>query len=275
MERLEVIFFWLAFLAYAVALVFFVYHLLTRRESQNRIGIVAAVAGWVCQLVWFVLRWAHAGHVPVYGAYESMTTIAWCVVTVYLVLEWRTKIKAVGLYVMPLILVFLGVAWASYSPPKSLVPALRSDITVIHVIGIFTSLAAFAVASGAAALYLYEDRALKKRHTGSVLGRLPSLQALDRLESHAIMFGLPFLTVGLVAGIVRASSFDVGRWYTDPLVLLAVVTWIVYAAFVCLRTMAGWRGRRTAYLALAGFVCILLIRFVVVPYLTHFHNWGG
>jgi len=274
-ERLEVIVLWLAFLAYAAALVLFIYYLLTKREGQNRLGLTAAVAGWGLQTVSLSLRAVHAGHAPVQGGYESLLTISWCIVSVYLVLEWRTRVKALGLYAMPLVCVLLAVAWTKYEAPAELLPALRSDIVVIHVIMIFTAIASFTVAGGAALIYLFEERQLKHHRAGGVLGRLPTLPTLDRLSGHAIMFGLPFLTMGIVAGIIRAVKFGVEHWYTDPLVLLAIGAWVLYAVFVYLRFVAGWRGRRPAYLALAGVVCLLVIRFVAVPYLSGFHNWGS
>jgi len=221
-----------------------------------------------------VLRWSQAGHAPVVGAYESLSTLSWAVVTVYLVLSWRTRVRAVGLYVTAAAVLFLALAWTRYAPPQRLVPALRSDIVAIHVAVIFTALAAFLVAGGAALMYLVEDFELKRRHVGPVLGRLPALRTLDQLVGHAVLFGLPFLTMGLVAGFIRAAAFGGPHWWRDAVVLLAVVAWAIYAAFVLMRLASGWGGRRTAWLAVAGLVCLLTIRLVAVPYLGGFHSWG-
>jgi cytochrome c-type biogenesis protein CcsB len=274
-ERAEVICFWLAFLSYAAALVFFVYYFVSRRESLNRVGIGFAVVGFALQVAVIALRDVRTGHMPVVGTYESLLTISWALMVVYLLLEWRTRIKALGLYVMPLVLVFLAIAWAGYEAPAALQPALESDLVILHVLVIFTSVAAFVVAGGAAVIYLVEERQLKSNKGGRILGRLPSLQALDRLVDHAVMFGLPFLTMGIVTGALRAQSFGVSRWYTDPFVLLTTVAWLVYVAFLALRHYRGWRGRRSALLAIVGLVCLLLIRFVAIPYLTDFHTWGS
>ena len=274
MEHAQVVTFWLSFLLYAAGFVYLLYFLVTKREAQNRIGLGCVIAGWLLETVTLALRWAQAGHVPVVGAYESITTLTWAVVAVYLVLEWRTRIKALGLYVMPAVLVFLTIAWMAYSAPAALRPALKSDIVVIHVIVIFTAVAAFVVAGGAALIYLIEDRELKRRKIGPVLGRLPSLRTLDQLVNHAVMFGLPFLSMGIVAGIIRAETFGVLHWWRDAVVLLAVIAWVIYAGLLYLRHASGWRGRRSAWLALAGLVCLLAIRLVAVPYLSNFHDWG-
>jgi ABC-type transport system involved in cytochrome c biogenesis permease subunit len=274
-ERTEVILFWFAFLAYATAFVFFAYYLVTRRAGQNRLALALAGLGFALQTVAIGLRVARAGHAPVVGAYESLLTISWCVMLVYLVLEWRTQVKALGLFVMPAQVVLLLVAWTQYEAPAVLRPALKSDIVVIHVVVIFTAVAAFVVAGGAAAIYLVEERLLKAHRATRVLGRLPSLQTLDRLTTHAVMFGFPFLTMGIVAGVVRAQKFGVAGWYGDPLVLLAFGAWLVYVACLAARHYGGWRGRRTAWFALAGLACLLLIRFLAIPYLSDFHTWGA
>ena len=274
MEHVQVVVFWTAFLLYAGALVCFAYFLFSRREPQNRLGLTGAAAGWALETVTLVLRWAQAGHFPVVGAYESLTTLSWAVVAVYLVLAWRTRVRAVGLYVTAAVLLFLAIAWSRYSPPERLVPALRSDIVAIHVALIFTALAAFLVAGGAALIYLAEDHALKRRHIGSVLGRLPALRTLDQLVGHAVLFGLPFLSMGIAAGVIRAEKFGVEHWWRDAVVALAVIAWAIYAGFVYARLAAGWAGRRTAWLAIAGLVCLLAIRLVAVPYLSGFHVWG-
>ncbi len=275
MEHVSVVLFWVAFLLYGAAFVLFVYHLVSKRPVFNRWGLFVVLAAWIAQTVALVLRGVSAGHVPVFGAYESLSLIAWFIALVYLILELRTSVRAIGLYAMPAVVILLGVAWANYSAPAGLLPVLKSDLVALHVAVIFTSLAAFNLAAGAAVLYLIEDWQLKRHGFNAVLGRLPSLETLDRLTFHAILFGLPFLSMGIIAGIIRAQKWGVHDWYLDPLVWLAIVAWAVYAGFLYARVSAGWRGRRTAYLALAGLVCLLLIRFAAVPFLSSFHTYGS
>lgn len=274
MAHVEVVVFWLGFLLYAGGLTFFVEFLFSRRELQDRLGLACVVAGWTLETVTLGLRWTQAGHFPVVGAYESLTTLSWAVVTVYLVLAWRTGVKALGLYVTAAVLLFLTIAGARYSPPLGLTTALRSDIVVIHVAVMFTALAAFLVAGGAALIYLVEDFELKRRHIRPVLGRLPALRTLDQLVGHAVLFGLPFLSMGIAAGVIRAAVYGGPHWWRDAVVLLAVAAWVIYAGAACGRLASGWSGRRSAWLAVAGLVCLLAIRLVAVPYLSGFHSWG-
>ncbi|HEX5641888.1 MAG TPA: cytochrome c biogenesis protein CcsA [Thermoleophilia bacterium] len=275
MEQTSVILIWLAYLLYAAAFAVFLIGFFTQRPWTNRVGIVVAAAGLVAQTLGLVLRGVSAGHFPFSGLYESMVLVAWAIVLVWHVLEAFTKIKAVGLYVMPVVLVLLTVALVSYDPPAGLVPALRSDVVIVHVAVMLVAIGCLYVAGGAAIIYLIEETLLRRRKPGGVLGRLPSLAALDRLIYHATLLGLPFLTMGMAAGVIRAETFKVPGWPTDPMVLLSAAAWAVYLALIAGRVRGDWSGRSVSWLAVAGLVLLLVIRFAAVPYLSGFHTYGG
>ncbi len=275
MEHVSAIVLWVAFLLYCGAFAMVLVAVFARHEGFNRLGLWLVAAAWALQTLAVALRAADAGRAPVVGAYESLTAVAWSVALVYLVLELFTRVKAIGLYVLPVVIGLLVAALVGYEAPRELEPALRSDIVVLHVIVMLTAVGALYVAGGAALLYVVEERQLKRRHLGGVLGRLPSLATLDRLIFHATLLGLPFLTMGMAAGVIRAETFDVERWWFDPMVLLSIAAWAVYAGLLWGRLRADWGGRRVAWLAVVGLVLMLVIRFAAVPYLSGFHTYGS
>jgi ABC-type transport system involved in cytochrome c biogenesis permease subunit len=275
MEQVSVISLWMALLLFGGAFALFIFHYLSRRESMNLRGVAVALAGWIALGVALVLRAAVAERIPIVGAYESLALIVWFVVAVYLVLELFTQVKKLGLYVMPFAIVFLGIAWNGYSAPAGLMPELQSDIVVLHVIVMFTAVGALYLAGCAALLYVVEERLLKARRVGSVLGRLPSLATLDRLVYRATLFGVPFLTMGMLAGGIRAIAFGVEDWLIDPIVVLSFAAWAVYLALLYGHLRGGYGGRRAALLAITGLAVMLVIRFAAVPYWSDFHTYGG
>ena len=113
-------------------------------------------------------------------------------------------------------------------------------------------------------LYLYGRDSLAAR-----------LAALDRLIYHATLLGLPFLTMGMAAGVIRAETFRVPGWPTDPMVLLSAAAWAVYLVLIAGRVRRDWSGTAVAWLSVAGLVLLLVIRFAAVPYLSGFHTYGG
>ncbi|MCX6371912.1 MAG: cytochrome c biogenesis protein CcsA [Actinobacteria bacterium] len=275
MEHASVIFLWIAYLLYAGAFAVFVVQFLTKSPTLTRVGLVVAAAGLAFHTLTLVFRGLSAGHVPFVGAYESLVMVAWSIALVWFVLESFTRMRAVGLYVLPVVVLLLTVAWVAYKPPQQLVPALRSDIVILHVIVMLTAIGCLYVAGGAGIIYLIEESLLRRRKAGGVLGRLPSLGALEKLIYHATLMGLPFLTAGMLAGIIRAETFNVPSWWIDPMVLLALVAWALYAVLLWGRMRADWVGSRIAWLAIIGLVVLLVIRFAAVPYLSGFHTYGG
>jgi ABC-type transport system involved in cytochrome c biogenesis permease subunit len=275
MEQASIILVWLAYLLYAAAFAVFLIGFFAQRPGMNRIGLVVATAALVSHTVGIALRGVSAGHFPFVGIYESMVLVAWAIVIVWGVLEAFTRIKAVGLYVIPVVLILLTVALVEYNPPVGLGPALRSDIVIVHVSVMLVAIGSLYVGGGAAIIYLVEETLLRRRRTGGVLGRLPSLAALDRLIYHATLLGLPFLTMGMAAGVIRAETFRVPGWGTDPMVLLSVAAWSVYLALIAGRVRGGWSGRAVSWMSVAGLVLLLVIRFAAVSYLSGFHTYGG
>jgi ABC-type transport system involved in cytochrome c biogenesis permease subunit len=275
MLQAAVILVWVAYLLYAASFAVFLIGFFTQRPWTNRVGLVVAACGLVAQTLGLVLRGVAAGHFPFVGLYESLVLVSWAIVLVWHVLESFTKVKAVGLYVMPVVLVLLTIALISYDPPRGMTPALRSDIVVVHVGVMLVAIGCLYVAGGAAIIYLIEEALLHRRKTDGVLGRLPALATLDRLIYHATALGVPFLTMGMAAGVIRAETFRVPGWLTDPMVLLSVAAWAVYVALIAGRVRGDWSGRAVSWLAVAGLVLLLVIRFAAVPYLSGFHTYGG
>jgi ABC-type transport system involved in cytochrome c biogenesis permease subunit len=275
MEHASVILLWIACLLYAGAFAVFVVQFLTKSPTLTRVGLWVAAFGLVSQTVSIIFRGLSAGHVPYVGAYESLVLVSWAVVLVWHVLESFTKIRAVGLFVLPVVLVLLTAALIKYDAPGGLTPALRSDIVVLHVTVMIIAIGCLYVAGGAAVLYLIEVSLLRRHHADGVLGRLPSLGTLEKLVYHATLLGLPFLTAGMLAGVIRAETFNVPSWWLDPMVLLAIVAWALYAALLWGRVRADWVGSRLAWLAVGGMVVLLVIRFAAVPFWTGFHTYGG
>jgi ABC-type uncharacterized transport system permease subunit len=167
---------------------------------------------------------------------------------------------------MPLAAVLLALAWAAGGVGEQARSDFGDAFLVFHVGLILAAFAGFTLAAALAALYLWQDRRLKHRVPGVLRLRSPSLQTLDQLTVRAIAVALPALTVG--AGIGLARLREEGASF-DPIMGLTLLTWAVYAAFLVLRWEAGWQGRRTAYLALAGFFLVVLVRVVLTPF-VHF-----
>jgi ABC-type uncharacterized transport system permease subunit len=256
--------FWPALFAYGEAALAFVGE--ARRPGVGgRLGVWGIRVGWLVQTALLAAQAARAGGFPWESWGGSLDLFVWLVVGVYLGWGCSPRFRLLGLGVAPLAAVLLGVAGATGGLSADEGSHYSTVFLVLHVGLVLTAFAGFTLAAGLAGLYLWQERRLK-RHDAAILSRpSPSLVALEQLVARAILVALPVLTVGLGIGIARARS-EAARF--DAVMIVAIVTWSLYAGYLIARFELGWRGRRSAYLALAGFALVVLVR-VALP-VAHF-----
>ncbi len=196
------------------------------------------------------------GHAPLSNLYESLVFAAWAIMLVYLILEVRTKQRALGVF--PALFAFLAMAYASFSPQmdskiQPLVPALKSNWLIAHVVTCFLGYAAFAVSCGISALYLLRQTQTDNPHPKGIFAVLPVPKQLEEFNYQMIVFGFLWLSLGIITGSIWANSAWGTYWSWDPKETWSLITWLVYAALLHARSMQGWRGSRVAWLSIAGF----------------------
>lgn len=256
--------FWPALVAYGEAAVAYA-------GNARRPGLAGKLAtwgvrvGWLLQTALLAVQAARAEGFPWDTWAGSLNLFVWLVVAVYLVWGCRTRYRLLGLAVMPLAAVLLVLAWLGGGTDARGQGGYSTLFLVLHVGLVSAAFAGFTVAAGLSALYLWQERRLKGHRAGGLLGRTPSLVALETVAARTILIAVPALTVGIVAGLVRLRRDGGG---VDALMAVTLLTWLAYGAFLVLRYEGGWRGRRAAYLALAGFALVVVARLGLQ--LTHF-----
>ncbi|MHC5670520.1 c-type cytochrome biogenesis protein CcsB [Nostoc sp.] len=86
--------------------------------------------------------------------------------------------------------------------------------------------------------------------------RLSLAETLDNISYRIIGLGFPLLTIGIIAGGVWANEAWGSYWSWDPKETWALITWLVFAAYLHARITRGWQGRSPAILAATGFVVV-------------------
>jgi cytochrome c-type biogenesis protein CcsB len=246
----------------------------------GRLATIITGAGFAAHSFGIVLRWIESyglgvGHAPFSNMYESLIFFAWTIILLYLLMEWRTKSRTVGVFVTPL--AFLAMAYAAFNPRinsqiQPLIPALQSNWLIAHVITCFFGYASCAISFGLSFMFL-----LKRSHVqdkGNVFLRLiPRQDILDDLNYQMVIIGFLMLTLGIITGSVWAHSAWGSYWTWDPKETWSLITWLVYACVLHSRMVRGWRGKRIAILSLIGFTCVLFTYFGV-NYLAGLHSYA-
>ncbi|WP_414586745.1 c-type cytochrome biogenesis protein CcsB [Scytonema sp. PCC 10023] len=104
--------------------------------------------------------------------------------------------------------------------------------------------------------------------------RLSLAETLDNISYRIIGLGFPLLTIGIIAGAVWANEAWGTYWSWDPKETWALITWLVFAAYLHARITRGWQGRRPAILAASGFVVVWICYLGVNLLGKGLHSYG-
>jgi cytochrome c-type biogenesis protein CcsB len=142
----------------------------------------------------------------------------------------------------------------------------------LHVPVLLAAYVIFFAAFLVGLVYLWEERQMKSKHPATLTFQLPSLERLDNLIAKLIGSAFPLLTGGLLLGGIWAQQAWGRFWGWDPKETWTLITCLVYAMYLSARVFAGWRGRKTAYLSLAGFA-VVLFSYVGVNHFSPLHGF--
>ncbi len=268
---------WVTFI-YFGSFVCYLVRMIRESELWGRIATAVASIGLLAQTVGIIMRWKISydlgiGHIPLSNFYESLIFFAWAVIFLYLIIEWRTKNRALGTFVVPV--AFLSMAFASLSPKVSsriqpLIPALQSNWLTSHVVSCFLGYAAFTAAFGLGIMYLL--KANKDRDVNTRFGFYPSLDILNELIYQCTVLGFVFLSIGILTGSVWAHYAWGSYWSWDPKETWSLITWLIYAAMLHAHLVRGWQGEKMAVMAIVGFASVLFT-YLGVNYLPGLHSY--
>jgi len=206
---------------------------------------LAATIGYISYLITLkkgistiVLRYPELGHPPFIGI-ETLSFLAWTIVGIYLLVEWKYKVYVLGSIVSPIAFVLL-ILMAIISEGKIDVPPyLHSVWFPLHVGFAFLGNALFSLAFAAGIMYLIQERQVKGHHLGIITGFIWSKEVWGTFVN------------------------------LNPRAVSSIITWLLYATLLTGRVTVGWRGRRAAVLAITGFAIVSATYFVTNIF------WGG
>ncbi|HEY5649213.1 MAG TPA: cytochrome c biogenesis protein CcsA [Nitrospiria bacterium] len=250
----------LTLLFYLLGTLFFMVYLWGgEKDRLSRLSVAGTAAGFVFHTLTLLGRKMEAGFATLTHLSDAMVFFAWALVLVFLVVEYRFRIHILGSFVLPLALISLLSVSIFPAPVSSGEGELKMAWVYVHTAMALLGAVAFAVASLAGIMYLIQERLLKSKRLNDLYNKLPSLDILDDLNRRAVMLGFGLLTLGIIIGAWGAGG-GAGSFLTswDPRKILTLVIWGFYLVVLHGRITMGWRAKRAAYLAIFGFVCVIV-----------------
>jgi cytochrome c-type biogenesis protein CcsB len=253
-----------ALVVYAAAAFIYLAFLFGKKEGTAKTGFAVAVAGLVIHTGALVIRTVESGHAPFTNMYESLSFMAWASILAYILISFRVRIPRVGPYILLIAIGLMALASSPLMPKEAtpLVPALQSYWLWLHVSVTLLGEAFFAVAFITSLMYLKAKEPEKK-------------ERMDSVSYRAVTVGFPLFTLGgLVFGMVWAQKAWGTYWSWDPKEVWSLITWFVFALYLHTRIVMGWKGRRSAFIAVLGFLTALFTFFGVNYLLAGLHSYA-
>jgi cytochrome c-type biogenesis protein CcsB len=252
----------------------------------RRAGNIGMSLTWLGTLLLgaaIVFRGLSAGRVPIGNMYEFSLAAGFAVSLTYCLMSISRDLRWLGLFISIPVLLDLGLALTVlYTESAQLVPALNSYWLAIHVTAAVVCIGAFTMGAALSGLYLVAQAAEDRVTAGKAPGRssafaqrIPSADRLDLMSYRIHAFMFPIWTFAVIAGAIWAEAAWGRYWGWDPKETWAFITWVIYAAYLHARATAGWRGKKAAYVALAGYGAILFNYFVVNIFVQGLHSYSG
>lgn len=217
------------------------------------------------------LRWIISGYFPLSNLYESLLFLDWCLLFILVIIETKSKTKLIGAIILPITVLIISFASLILPQPMQnaapLVPALQSNWLMMHVSMMMLSYSTLILGSLLSILFLVI--ANTKKFNSIIEEKISQKQLLESIDNwsyRTIGLGFPFLTIGIIAGAVWANEAWGSYWSWDPKETWALITWLVFAAYIHARLTQGWIGKKAAILGSVGFfmvwICYLGVNFL-------------
>ncbi len=272
MEKLQLPLLWFMLAAYVGALVVYAFSFWSRNQKMRTLATKIVYIGLALNTLGLVIRTALIGGLPLNNGFEFGLSFVFAVVVAYVIVEKRFNLSAIGIFIMPVVVVISIWLVSVDLTIQPVMPALRSYWLAVHVSAAVVAYGSFALSFAVSVAYLLKDK--KEVDFQSRFSQeLPALKVLDEISYKLIFIGLPFLTIMLVTGAVWAEYAWGAFWSWDPKETWALITWLVYAAYLHTRFLKGFKGRRAAWLSVLGFAAVFFTFFGVSYLLPGMHSY--
>ena len=246
-------------------------YLFFQKDYLQRTGFFLLLIGFLFHTLTIVYGFVQSGHLPVSNMHETLSFAGWAIAGVFLGITLKFNLKILGVFAAPILTIIMIAASQFPNEPAAVTKIFKSFWLVSHVTVIFVGEAAFALACGLGILYLLQENEIKTKKHRFFFKRLPSLEMMDNIGYVCIVVGFAMLTLGLITGFVYAKAVWGRFWSWDPKEVWAAIIWLFYAVLLHGRLTVGWRGRRSAIMAIIGFG-VLIFTFLGVNLFMEGHH---
>lgn len=249
----------------------------TGATRYQRAAFALAILGWALHVGATALRGVAAGRVPWVNMFEFGLTATAIGMGVFLVAQFWKDLRFLGAYITGMTVLALGIVTVNfYVDVIPLPPALQSVWLVIHVFVASLATGFFAIGAGLSIMQLLRTRREMRKAEGlRFLDTLPGSTTLESLAYRVNVVGFVFWTFTLIAGAIWAERAWGRYWGWDTKEVWTFIIWTLFASYIHARATRGWRGDRSAWLAIVGFSAVIFNYTIVNLFFKGLHSYSG
>jgi ABC-type uncharacterized transport system permease subunit len=254
-----------------------------RSAFSARIVALATLVfiGLLAQGVYLTGAATASRNLPIASPAEWLLVAAWGLAVVYLAAIFYWPTAPTGLVMLPIVLALIGLSAGASRAPFDLDPERTYFYWgALHGLVLVLALVAVCVGFVSGLMYLLQSYALKHARLSKGGFRLPSLEALERLNSRSLGLSTLLIATGFASGVALSINTHHGgtatALWTDPVVIssAAMLAWLVAAEIFRWVYPAARQGRKVAYLTLASFL-FLMVTLISLTLVDTAHGLGG
>ena len=259
----EVVIFAIVVVLYLAAATTGVLQLRATGEKYRRFLLPLVSLAVTLEAVMLVFRAVAIGAVPLTGSFESMIVLTIVFGLTYLFLSIAIQQVWFSSVMVWVILALVLMAGAVAEPAAQAHSAASTPWAIVHAVSMILGGAAAMLAMTSAVLYLFARRKLKQKDLLGVLGKVPSIERLERLNLLGLKMCFILLTFGLVSGIGLAAAKSAmlnmtsRDWLTDSKIVLVAVVWLLLGAILVLWKTVKLKEKTIAHVTIVAFALIL------------------
>jgi cytochrome c-type biogenesis protein CcsB len=248
-----------------------------RASRFERVAFSLTILGWLLHVIGTVLRGVAAHRVPWANMFEFSLTASVIIVGVFIVVQLWQNLRFLGAYITGFALIVLGFGTVGfYVNVIPLPPALQSYWLIIHVFVATLGTAFFAIGAGLSLVQIIQSRREANKFANlRFLDTFPNSVALENMAYRVIVVGFVFWTFTLMAGAIWAEHAWGRYWGWDTKEVWTFIIWTIFAGYIHARATRGWRGSRSAVLAMVGFSAVMFNFTIVNLFFKGLHAYSG
>ncbi len=253
-----------AMVIYIIAAIAGIRHL-RRNGEKYRYLLIPLVALAVClESVLLIFRAIAINAFPLSNLFDSMIVFTIAFGLAYLFLSVAiNQVWFNSVMVWVLLALTLLAGKVAGPVPEFVEHAAQTPWAIAHGLAMVLGGVMVAFSAASAYMYLLGNNRLKHKQIGKVIGRLPNIEKLAKMNLFGLKAGFAFITFGMISGFVLAlvikmrGGTTLAQWFIDPKVVLMIVAWLMLAGVLVLRGAIRLKGRVIAYITMVTFFFII------------------